>query len=72
MENPVQKLGATGAGEVQLFLGLLISPFYKKSPVLCKTLIEMLEQEKAHPFFKDINWDMLARQKVTTTLNHFR
>ncbi|KAF8762972.1 hypothetical protein HU200_008819 [Digitaria exilis] len=35
MENPVQRLGATGAGEV-----------------------------KAHPFFKDINWDMLARQKV--------
>jgi hypothetical protein len=55
MENPIQKLGATGAGEVQLFLGLLISPFYKKSPVLCKTLTEMLEQEKAHPFFKDIN-----------------
>ncbi|CAL4890849.1 unnamed protein product [Urochloa decumbens] len=35
MENPVQRLGATGAGEV-----------------------------KAHPFFKGINWDMLARQKV--------
>ncbi|XP_062201807.1 probable serine/threonine protein kinase IRE [Phragmites australis] len=35
IENPVQRLGATGAGEV-----------------------------KAHPFFKDINWDMLARQKV--------
>ncbi|XP_066356219.1 probable serine/threonine protein kinase IRE isoform X2 [Miscanthus floridulus] len=35
MENPVQRLGVTSAGEV-----------------------------KAHPFFKDINWDMLARQKV--------
>ncbi|KAL6643878.1 hypothetical protein ACP70R_018644 [Stipagrostis hirtigluma subsp. patula] len=35
IENPVQRLGATGAGEV-----------------------------KAHPFFKGINWDMLARQKV--------
>ncbi|KAG8049316.1 hypothetical protein GUJ93_ZPchr0009g2005 [Zizania palustris] len=35
IENPVQRLGATGAGEV-----------------------------KGHPFFKDINWDMLARQKV--------
>ncbi|TVU48962.1 hypothetical protein EJB05_00250, partial [Eragrostis curvula] len=35
IENPVQRLGATGAGEV-----------------------------KAHPFFKDINWDMLARQKA--------
>ncbi|EES16404.1 probable serine/threonine protein kinase IRE isoform X2 [Sorghum bicolor] len=35
MENPVQRLGATGAGEV-----------------------------KAHPFFKGINWDMIARQKV--------
>ncbi|XP_059449070.1 8-amino-7-oxononanoate synthase-like [Corylus avellana] len=34
-ENPVQRLGATGAREV-----------------------------KAHPFFKDINWDTLARQKV--------
>ncbi|KAJ4783147.1 Protein kinase family protein [Rhynchospora pubera] len=35
-ENPLQRLGATGAGEV-----------------------------KAHPFFKDVNWDMLARQKAT-------
>ncbi|XP_051142972.1 probable serine/threonine protein kinase IRE isoform X2 [Andrographis paniculata] len=34
-ENPVQRLGATGAGEV-----------------------------KSHPFFKDINWDTLARQKA--------
>lgn len=34
-ENPVQRLGATGAGEV-----------------------------KEHPFFKDINWDTLARQKA--------
>ncbi|XP_010550576.1 PREDICTED: probable serine/threonine protein kinase IRE [Tarenaya hassleriana] len=34
-ENPVQRLGATGAGEV-----------------------------KQHPFFKDINWDTLARQKA--------
>ncbi|XP_078152825.1 putative serine/threonine protein kinase IRE [Carex rostrata] len=36
IENPLQRLGATGATEV-----------------------------KAHPFFKDINWDMLARQKAT-------
>ncbi|GAB4858743.1 hypothetical protein Ancab_010217 [Ancistrocladus abbreviatus] len=35
IENPVQRLGATGAGEV-----------------------------KEHPFFKDINWDTLARQKA--------
>ncbi|KAK6926364.1 Protein kinase domain, partial [Dillenia turbinata] len=35
-ENPVQRLGATGAGEV-----------------------------KHHPFFLDINWDTLARQKAT-------
>ncbi|XP_059450583.1 probable serine/threonine protein kinase IRE [Corylus avellana] len=34
-ENPVQRLGATGAREV-----------------------------KVHPFFKDINWDTLARQKA--------
>ncbi|CAL9147477.1 unnamed protein product [Musa hybrid cultivar] len=34
-QNPVQRLGATGAGEV-----------------------------KSHPFFRTINWDMLARQKV--------
>ncbi|GLT40305.1 hypothetical protein SLA2020_144500 [Shorea laevis] len=34
-ENPVQRLGATGAGEV-----------------------------KRHRFFKDINWDTLARQKA--------
>ncbi|RID76858.1 hypothetical protein BRARA_B03808 [Brassica rapa] len=34
-ENPVQRLGATGAGEV-----------------------------KRHDFFKDINWDTLARQKA--------
>ncbi|KAF3540120.1 hypothetical protein F2Q69_00025287 [Brassica cretica] len=34
-ENPVQRLGATGAGEV-----------------------------KRHNFFKDINWDTLARQKA--------
>ncbi|XP_057475698.1 probable serine/threonine protein kinase IRE isoform X2 [Actinidia eriantha] len=35
IENPVQRLGATGATEV-----------------------------KQHPFFKDINWDTLARQKA--------
>ncbi|KAH7854620.1 hypothetical protein Vadar_016004 [Vaccinium darrowii] len=35
IENPVQRLGATGAREV-----------------------------KQHPFFKDINWDTLARQKA--------
>ncbi|KAL0304773.1 UNVERIFIED_CONTAM: UMP-CMP kinase [Sesamum calycinum] len=35
IENPVQRLGATGAGEV-----------------------------KRHSFFKDINWDTLARQKA--------
>ncbi|GAB2265364.1 hypothetical protein Dimus_000424 [Dionaea muscipula] len=35
IENPVQRLGATGAGEV-----------------------------KEHLFFKDINWDTLARQKA--------
>ncbi|KAM7273997.1 hypothetical protein ACFE04_028661 [Oxalis oulophora] len=35
IENPVQRLGATGAREV-----------------------------KEHPFFKDINWDTLARQKA--------
>ncbi|CAA0836706.1 Probable serine/threonine protein kinase IRE [Striga hermonthica] len=34
-ENPVQRLGATGAGEV-----------------------------KRHPYFKDINWDTLSRQKA--------
>lgn len=34
-ENPVQRLGATGAGEV-----------------------------KQHPFFKNISWDTLARQKA--------
>ncbi|XP_051137839.1 probable serine/threonine protein kinase IRE [Andrographis paniculata] len=34
-ENPVQRLGATGTGEV-----------------------------KGHPYFKDINWDTLARQKA--------
>ncbi|WOG96941.1 hypothetical protein DCAR_0416280 [Daucus carota subsp. sativus] len=36
IDNPVQRLGATGAREV-----------------------------KNHPFFKDINWDTLARQKAT-------
>ncbi|XP_021730315.1 probable serine/threonine protein kinase IRE [Chenopodium quinoa] len=35
IENPVQRLGATGAREVKL-----------------------------HPFFKDVNWDTLARQKA--------
>ncbi|KAJ3681408.1 hypothetical protein LUZ60_015897 [Juncus effusus] len=35
IENPLQRLGATGAQEV-----------------------------KAHPFFRNINWDMLARQKA--------
>lgn len=35
IQNPLQRLGATGAGEV-----------------------------KAHPFFKDINWDLLAEQKA--------
>ncbi|KAG9159679.1 hypothetical protein Leryth_017417 [Lithospermum erythrorhizon] len=34
-DNPVQRLGATGSGEV-----------------------------KRHPFFQDINWDTLARQKA--------
>ncbi|KAL3837906.1 hypothetical protein ACJIZ3_022497 [Penstemon smallii] len=36
IENPVQRLGATGAGEV-----------------------------KRHPYFKDINWNTLERQKAT-------
>ncbi|XP_055818880.1 probable serine/threonine protein kinase IRE [Solanum dulcamara] len=36
IENPIQRLGATGAGEV-----------------------------KRLPFFRDINWDTLARQKAT-------
>lgn len=36
IDNPVQRLGSTGAREV-----------------------------KNHPFFKDINWDTLARQKAT-------
>ncbi|XP_039124244.1 probable serine/threonine protein kinase IRE [Dioscorea cayenensis subsp. rotundata] len=36
MENPVQRLGATGAGEV-----------------------------KRHPFFANVNWDMLSRKKAT-------
>ncbi|KAL8539609.1 hypothetical protein ACS0TY_001277 [Phlomoides rotata] len=36
IENPVQRLGATGTGEV-----------------------------KRHPFFKDINWSTLARQKAS-------
>lgn len=35
IQNPLQRLGATGAGEV-----------------------------KSHPFFKDINWAMLTRQKA--------
>ncbi|MQL70821.1 hypothetical protein Taro_003095, partial [Colocasia esculenta] len=35
IENPLQRLGATGAGEV-----------------------------KRHPFFKSINWEMLAKQKA--------
>ncbi|XP_021842212.2 probable serine/threonine protein kinase IRE isoform X1 [Spinacia oleracea] len=35
IENPVQRLGATGTREV-----------------------------KSHPFFKDVNWDTLARQKA--------
>lgn len=35
-DNPVQRLGATGANEV-----------------------------KDHPFFRDINWDTIARQKAT-------
>ncbi|XP_026663288.2 probable serine/threonine protein kinase IRE [Phoenix dactylifera] len=35
IENPVQRLGATGAGEV-----------------------------KSHPFFKNTNWDMIAKQKA--------
>ncbi|CAH1438912.1 unnamed protein product [Lactuca virosa] len=36
IDNPIQRLGATGAGEV-----------------------------KRHPFFQNINWDTLARQKAT-------
>ncbi|GJS62980.1 probable serine/threonine protein kinase IRE [Tanacetum coccineum] len=36
IDNPLQRLGATGAGEV-----------------------------KRHPFFKNINWDTLAKQKAT-------
>uniref|UniRef100_A0A0R0IJQ1 non-specific serine/threonine protein kinase n=1 Tax=Glycine max TaxID=3847 RepID=A0A0R0IJQ1_SOYBN len=39
-ENPVQRLGATGATEVSYLL------------------------VKRHAFFKDINWDTLARQKA--------
>ncbi|CAF1921520.1 unnamed protein product [Brassica napus] len=51
-ENPVQRLGATGAGELTFF--------YKAGYQFSENLFT----GKRHNFFKDINWDTLARQKA--------
>ena len=59
-EDPHLRLGARGAAEV------------KTDVVFCNDLFQFavftenkfMAQVKQHVFFKDINWDTLARQKV--------
>jgi hypothetical protein len=60
-ENPVQRLGATGATEVSYLL-----PFACKLWYYVYTIGNNIFfwQVKRHAFFKDINWDTLAMQKV--------
>jgi len=58
-ENPVQRLGATGATEVSYLLLSKAANYGKRQPK-----IYFFWQVKRHAFFKDINWDTLARQKV--------
>lgn len=72
-EDPHQRLGAGGASEVSvLTLPLTMSAFH--CLVICGALdglnfyVHALFQVKEHMFFKDINWDTLARQKVMQLL----
>lgn len=66
-EDPNQRLGARGASEV--FLSFYLSFIFFLVPDLQNLLdklmaLQLMMQVKQHPFFKDINWDTLARQKV--------
>lgn len=66
-EDPNQRLGARGASEV--FLSFYLSFIFFLVPDLQNLLdklmaLQFMIQVKQHPFFKDINWDTLARQKV--------
>ena len=68
-EDPHQRLGAGGASEVNLtFISSLFSSLFMFMHVFHCTFnllkAELLIQVKQHVFFKDINWDTLARQKV--------
>ena len=73
-EDPSQRLGAGGASEVILeFLdyymdgclhSLDISVCFFGSSLQSLRNKSLMIQVKQHIFFKDINWDTLARQKV--------
>lgn len=61
-EDPNQRLGAEGASEVVLCDVILQLNIFHFLPSVWSKYFTM--QVKAHPFFRDINWDTLARQKV--------
>ena len=83
-EDPNQRLGAAGASEVKLkqfifvfFVNRLVClscliPFlailFSISSSIKMVVFEFIIQVKQHVFFKDINWDTLARQKVCNML----
>lgn len=80
-EDPQQRLGARGASEVILILHTawlswlsLISSSGRLGLILIWVLFgtKILIQVKQHPFFRDINWDTLARQKVCCLCHKFR
>lgn len=64
-EDPNQRLGAQGAAEVVLVhhMGISFRTFIYQLFDYLKSNIHHV-QVKQHPFFRDINWDTLARQKV--------
>lgn len=68
-EDPNMRLGARGASEVMFFSTTYfeIEPSYTCSfeilGVDCRMTMKLM-QVKQHQFFRDINWDTLARQKV--------
>lgn len=64
-EDPNQRLGAQGAAEVILVhdIGMSFLTFIYQLYDYLDSNIHHL-QVKQHPFFRDINWDTLARQKV--------
>ncbi|CAN1265697.1 Probable serine/threonine protein kinase IREH1 [Linum perenne] len=64
-EDPHMRLGARGASEVCfIFLTLYCSELFLFKLGNCNSRTTIVLQVKQHVFFKNINWDTLARQKA--------